>query len=151
MVGNGSGHDRTCTNCGEATDVTTCDHDRAGADRAPLRQVDLGHGPVVGRRQGPIRRDAAWEAIVGQHCGRADEDTRRHCHTVIDERVVLDLDAIADADAGVDVRAAAHDAFVSENDAFTNPRRIPYARARAHEHAVRYLGGGVDQDEPPVA
>ncbi len=40
--------------------------------------------------------DRAREVVVGQHDGRADEDTGGELRGLVDERVVLDLAVVAD-------------------------------------------------------
>src|SRR5439155_4010603 len=115
MIGYGARHHGPRAHERPTADVDPRDHDGPGADGASGLEGDRRQRPVLVRSHGPLGRDGAWIAIVGEDRPGPDEDAILDADPVEDECTVLDLDAIADAHPEVDVGVLPDDAPLSED------------------------------------
>src|ERR671930_99584 len=91
-------HDRAGADERPGADGDAGDQDRAGADRRAVLDPDLAELPLVGAQRLALGVDRPRVVVVGDHCGWPDEDPLAEPSAVVDQRVVLDLAALADLD-----------------------------------------------------
>ena len=73
--------------------------------------------------------------VVGEYHSRSDEHAVFKLSRLIHEGVILDLDIVADDDAGTYVRPSPDDAVAAQR-AFPDLRKMPHRRSRAEYRLV---------------
>ena len=124
---------------------------------APAPRRPIGHRATRPRRPAPRPRSQSLAplqpalginrtrvVVVGQHHRRADEDAVAELGGLVDQRVVLQLDVVADPDARADVGATADDAArrraARPRGSAPAPRRRCRRRARPSRRPGRWAG-----------
>lgn len=140
--------------------------DRSGADHCPGSDAHRGHAhgaradrrsapdahadgfPVRARLQGALRRDRAGAVIIREdRCG-SHKNAVGQRGGLVDERVVLDLAARADAHPLANVGAAPDDGFLPDLGSLAHLGEVPHAGTAGDLRARRDVGTGFDHGFP---
>ena len=105
-----TGHHSARANGRKATDVVARDHNGARSDRSTCSKPGRTDDPVVRACQVAVRSDRPWKTIIRENHVGPDEHAIVNRDALVDQGRVLNLHAVADDDADVDVGVATHDA-----------------------------------------
>ena len=117
---------------------------RPGTQRCPLGDLHPDRFPVAAPLEPARRVHRARVVVVGEHGGRADEDTVAELGGLVHQRIVLQLDVVPDAYTGTDIGAAPYDAVLAEAGLLTDLRKLPHGGSVADLRGGVDLGGGLD-------
>src|SRR5260370_22790895 len=129
------------------------------ANQGPLANGDSGHHnalrahgstfpnqrpalfPVLGRFQAQVRIDRPWQEVVGEAHLRPDEDAVLELHSLVQQRIVLDLAMSSEMHVGPNVNPGANIGARANDGALANVDLAPDAAVIADRRLRRDLGG----------
>jgi len=129
---------------GESADADAGQDGAASANRRALSDDYAGDTPVFGTLEMTIGSDCARPSVVEKARVGPDENTISQPGSLEDRDTVLQLDAIANNDARVDVHALAEHAVGTDPRSVSYLCLVPNLSAVAHTRGIRDLSGRMD-------
>lgn len=103
--------------------------------------------PIVSALWGAVGVHRAREDVVGEHGRRPNENAIGEPCWLVDERIVLQLAAVAEHDIRANVRATTDVAVGAEPRAFADLGKVPDPRSGAERRRLGDVGGVLDSGQ----